>query len=174
MRRKQRAESSKWKVKSIGMTALLTISFSLSTLSAQETVNATGGYASNGGGSVSYSVGQLIYNTHSGASGSVTPGVQQPYEISVVSGFEEALSLYLSVSAYPNPTADYLILKLDKSDINNLSFQLYDVNGNLLQQQIITSNETSIEMNQLAAATYFVKIIQNERIIITLKIIKSR
>jgi opacity protein-like surface antigen len=89
------------------------LAFSLSTVSAQTRVNATGGNASGSGGSASYSVGQVAYQTKTGSSGSVAEGVQQPYEISVVSGIEKAIGISLSVSAYPNPTTDFLQLKVE-------------------------------------------------------------
>jgi hypothetical protein len=39
-----------------------------------------GGEATGSGGSVSYSVGQVVYTTNTGINGSVAQGVQQPYE----------------------------------------------------------------------------------------------
>jgi hypothetical protein len=167
-------KSRKLNLKSFGAAMFLTFVFSFSTLMAQETIPASGGNATGGEGTVSYSVGQVIYEIHSGTSGSITPGVQQPYEISMVTGIEEALALDLSVSAYPNPAMDHLTLKVDEAELSNLSFQLYDMNGNLLQQQIITGNETRISMLHLVPATYFVKIIQNEKELITLKVIKTQ
>ena len=62
-------------------------------LTAQEAITTSGGDASGSGGSVSYSVGQILYSTNTGANGSVAHGVQQPFEISVVIGIEEASSI---------------------------------------------------------------------------------
>ncbi len=147
------------KVKSLGVLILLTFAFSLSTATAQESVNATGGDASGSGGSASYTVGQLVYQTHTGTSGSVMGGVQQPYEITVVTGLEDAKGINLSVSAYPNPTTDYLELKVESKKLKGLIYQLYDLNGKLLQSEKIISNQTSIVMSNLVPATYFVKVI---------------
>jgi hypothetical protein len=145
----------------------------LTGLQAQECVNATGGNASGSGGSASYSVGQVVYTTHTGTSGSVAEGVQQPYEISVVTAIEEAKGINLSVSAYPNPTTDYLTLEVKEFDLSNLSFQLYDMNGKLLLNEKITGNQTSIVMSNLVPATYFVKVIQGSKEVKTFKIIKN-
>ena len=161
------------KHKRLKLSALLFLGLGLTGLQAQESVNATGGDASGGGGSVSYSVGQVVYTTHTGTSGSVAEGVQQPYEISVVTGLEEAQSINLSVTAYPNPTTDYLTLRIDEFEISNLSFQLYDMNGKLLQNEKITGNQTSIVMSNLLPATYFVKVIQGNKEVKTFKIIKN-
>jgi hypothetical protein len=145
----------------------------LTGLHAQESVNAIGGNASGSGGSASYSIGQVVYITRTGPNGSVVQGVQQPYEISIVTAIEETENVTLSVSAYPNPTADYLTLSIDKFDISNLSYQVYDLNGKLLQNKKIIGNQERIDMGHLVRANYFVKVIQNSRAIKTFKIIKK-
>ena len=159
--------------KRLKLSAVLLLGLGLTGLQAQTSVNATDGDVSGSGGSVSYSVGQVVYTTHTGTSGSVAEGVQQPYDISVVTGLEEAQSINLSVTAYPNPTTDYLTLRIDEFEISNLSFQLYDMNGKLLQNEKITGNQTSIVMSNLLPATYFVKVIQGNKEVKTFKIIKN-
>lgn len=46
---------------------------------AQQSVNTTGGNASGSGGSVSYTVGQVVYTYHSSVSGQMNQGVQQVF-----------------------------------------------------------------------------------------------
>ena len=159
--------------KRLKLSAVLLLGLGLTGLQAQTSVNATDGDVSGSGGSVSYSVGQVVYTTHTGTSGSVAEGVQQPYEISVVTGLEEAQSINLSVTAYPNPTTDYLTLRIDEFEISNLSFQLYDMNGKLLQNEKISGNQTSIVMSNLVPATYFVKVTEGNKEVKTFKIIKN-
>ena len=161
------------KHKRLKLSALLFLGLGLTGLQAQTSVNATGGNASGSGGSASYSVGQLAYTTNTGTNGSVSEGVQQPFEISVVTGIEEAKGINLSVTAYPNPTTDYLTLSIGEFDISNLSYQLYDMNGKLLQNAKITGNQTSIVMSNLVPANYFVKVIQGNKKVKTFKIIKN-
>jgi len=139
----------------------------------QESTNTAGGNAAGSGGSASYSVGQVVYTTNTGANGSVAQGVQQPYEISVITAIEEAKGINLSVSAYPNPTTDFLTLEVNDIELSNLSFQLYDLQGKLLQNQKITDKQTSIAMSHLLPATYFVKVFQANTEIKTFKIIKT-
>ncbi len=143
--------------------AVLLLGLGLTSLQAQESINASGGEATGSGGSVSYSVGQVVYQTHTGTNGSVAEGVQQPYEISVVTAIEEAKDINLSVTAYPNPTTDYLTLEVQEFELSNLHFQLYDMQGKLLQNEKITGNQTSIVMSNLAPATYFVKVVQGNK-----------
>ena len=159
--------------KKLKLSAVLLLGLGLTGLQAQTSINATGGNASGSGGSSSYSVGQVAYQTHTGTNGSVAQGVQQPFEISVVTAIEEAKGINLSVSAYPNPTTDYLTLSIKEFDISNVSYQLLDMNGKLLQNEKITGNQTSIVMSNLVPATYFVKVVQENKEVKTFKIIKN-
>jgi hypothetical protein len=162
--------------KKVTLYALLFFVIELTGLKAQEAIPASGGDASGSGGSVSYTVGQLVYTTNFGASGSVAQGVQQPYEISIVVGIEAACGINLSVLAYPNPTTDLLLLKVDASttlSIQSLSYQLFDMNGKLVHSKKIESSETSIAMSNLVPAIYFLKVLQSKKEIKTFKIIKN-
>ena len=98
--------------KKLKLSAVLLLGLGLTGLQAQTSVNATGGNASGSGGSASYSVGQVVFTTNTGTSGSVVQGIQQPYEISVVTGIEQAKGINLELSVYPNPTTDYLTLEV--------------------------------------------------------------
>lgn len=169
---KLKGERNKFQV--CGIITLLTFAFYFLTLqvSAQTSTNAIGGDISGNGGSVSYSVGQVVYSTEIGATGYVVEGVQQPYEISVVNGIDVE-EINLSVSAYPNPTNDYLQLKVESEKFKELSYQLYDTNGKLLQSEKITNDKTTIVMSNLVPAIYFIKVIQENKELKTFKIIKK-
>ena len=164
--------------KRLKLSAVLFLVLGLTGLQAQTRVIATGGNTSGSGGSMSYSVGRVVYQIHTGTNGSVAEGVQQPYEISGVTVLEEAKNINLLVTAYPNPTIDYLTLSIDEDvktsrNLSLMSYQLYDMNGKLLQNQKITSNQTSIVMSNLLPATYFVKVIHGNKDVKTFKIIKN-
>jgi hypothetical protein len=163
----------KMKYKKLKLSAVLLLGLGLTGLQAQTSINATGGNASGSGGSVSYSVGQVVYTTNTGTNGSVAEGVQQPFEISVVTAIEEAKGINLSVTAYPNPTTNYLTLEVPDFQLFPFTFHLYDMNGKLLQNEKITGNQTSIVMSNLVPANYFVKVIQENKEIKTFKIIKN-
>lgn len=83
---------------------------------AQETPIASGGDATGSGGTVSYAVGQIVYATDTATTGSVAKGVQQPFEISVVTGINE-LGITLGVSVYPNPTTTFLHLQIESEKL---------------------------------------------------------
>lgn len=154
---------------------VLALSFLIAEIQAQESIPSSGGEGSGDGGTLSYSVGQVAYGTHTGSSGSVSEGVQQAYEIFVIIGVDET-GIMLNISAFPNPTTDYLILKIPDDAILETKFtiSLYDLNGRIIKQQIVVSSETEIDMADLQAATYLLKIMNNHREIKTFKIIKTQ
>ena len=138
----------------------------------QESVNASGQNASSSGGSVSYSVGQVVYSTNTGTNGSVAQGVQQPFEISVVLGIEHTeINLVMTVS--PNPTKDILTLKVDNYEFENLTYQLFDINGKQFLVNQTSAAETQISVARLPSAIYFLKVSDKNKVIKTFKILKN-
>lgn len=162
----------------IKLIALLVLALGLTGLKAQETIPAAGGNASGSGGSVSYTVGQIACTTSTGTSGSMASGVQQPYEISVVTGMDESTLISLNCTAYPNPTTGFLVLKIDGDIEMKYTASLYNLSGNLLKSLRAESGETIIDMSNLAVSVYFLKIAQTTNASIsheikTFKIIKN-
>jgi hypothetical protein len=147
--------------------------FGMFGLQAQQVVTTSGGNASGSGGTVSYTVGQIVYTTNTGTNGSAAQGVQQPFEISVVTGIEEALGISLEIMVYPNPTTDFLTLSVDNFEASNLSYYLYDINGRLLETKKLEGKQTSIAMSNLVPATYFLKVSEGSKELRTFKIIKN-
>lgn len=139
-------------------------------LQAQENVASAGGNATGSNGTSSYTVGQVAYTTATGTDGSVSQGVQQAYEITMISGVEET-NINLEMKVYPNPVTNYLTLTV--GDTDDLDYQLSDMNGNVLESNIVKSNSTTIKMEELSTATYFLKVMSNNQVIKTFKIIKS-
>ena len=139
---------------------------------AQQATTAAGGDASGSGGTVAYSVGQIVYTTNTGANGSVAQGVQQAYEISIVTGLEDT-QISLNMQAYPNPTTDYLTLNVGNFELSTLNFQLYDISGKLIESRKIISSTETIAMGNLSSATYFLKVSNNNNEVKSFKIIKN-
>lgn len=142
-------------------------------LHAQEAISASGGDASGSVGSVSYSVGQVVYTTNTGTTGFVAQGVQQPYEISVVTSLEKVDGINLVLTAYPNPTNDFLTIKIENYNTERLVYKLYDATGKLIKNKKTEGKETTISMENIVPAIYFMKITDNNKEVKTFKIIKN-
>lgn len=150
--------------------AMLLLSHGLA--KAQETVSPTGADISGAGGTTSYTVGQIAFQTFTGAPGSVAGGVQQPYEISVVLGMDVP-GISLDAFVYPNPTMDHLKLVVGDQQPLNLSYRLYDLYGRTIRENEISEAVTAFDLTELPAATYLLAVTQSEKPIKTFKIIKK-
>lgn len=143
---------------------IVSISFvliGLCSIQAQESTIAAGGEASGTGGSVSFTVGQIAYSTNTGTNGSEIQGVLQPYEISTVHVSE--IDLDISLSVFPNPTIANVILQIGEYCDKQLTFQLIDLNGNMLECGEVSSYQTVINTNQLPASTYLIYVLNKEQ-----------
>ena len=140
-------------------------------LFAQQGTLTSGGTASGAGGTVTYSIGQTVYTTATGG-GVITQGLQQPYDIFV--NVVETSITNTSVSLYPNPTKEFVIVNVVNEDVTGLSYQLLDIQGKVIAANKIESNETRISMTDLANATYFVKVLNLNKESKTFKIIKTQ
>lgn len=154
------------------ITACLLFLLSVSAM-AQESILSANNNAAGNGGSVSYSVGQVAFIANTGTSSSVTEGVQQPYEILFMEGIDPRKGITLECLLYPNPATAFIKLKIENHDIKNLCCQLNDLNGLLLQNIKIESDETVIPMEELAPAAYFLTVTENGMTLQCYKIIKK-
>jgi hypothetical protein len=164
------------KNKKVKLSVLLLLGIGLNELQAQEVIPTTGGNASGSGGSVSYSVGQVVYNTYEGASGTASQGVQLPFEILVVTGIEQTKGITLQCSAFPNPTLDFLYLKVEATAVlspESMSYQLFDIQGKLLETKNLQETHATISMKKLTQAIYFLSVTADQKVIKTFKIIKN-
>ena len=158
-------------MKSILLAATLFVGSTSLSLAQKNTV-ASGGNATGNGGSTSYSVGQVLYTTNTGANGSVAQGVQQPYEITVIAGVNET-AIHLKLSVYPNPATNYIQLKVENEKLESLTYQLIDLQGKVINTEKVTASNTTIIMEALPKAIYLINIIKNNQLIKTFKIIKN-
>jgi hypothetical protein len=139
---------------------------------AQESVNATGADSFGSGGSIAYSLGQVVYTTNTSAFGKVSQGVQQAYDIFTV-GINET-DLNVSLSVFPNPSSDYLTLQVNDFELSNLNYQLFDIQGKLLSNGKVTAKQTQINTSSLSPATYFINVeTQENKKVQSFKIIKN-
>lgn len=142
-------------------------------LSAQNSTLSSGGQATGTGGSVSYSIGQITYSSLSGTNGSLIQGVQQPYEISIITSIND-LAIDLKAQAYPNPTTDQLILSIGSNEFKNLRYVLVDLQGKVLKSDRIINSNSSINFSNLSNGSYFLRLLLNNKQVKTFQIIKNK
>ncbi len=151
---------------------LILAEFPIGALFAQQDILSANCNATGNGGTVSWSIGLVDYSAWSSTTGTVTEGVQQPYEFFIISGLEEFESS-TECTVFPNPTTGKIILKFLNHNLKNLSSCIFDLEGARLREIAVDSEEISIPMDDLKPATYFLVILENDRPVKTYKIIKK-
>ncbi|GAA4762463.1 MULTISPECIES: T9SS type A sorting domain-containing protein [Flavobacterium] len=138
----------------------------------QEDFVFSGGEATGSGGTVSYSFGQVAFETVSGSNGELTQGVQQALEVYTLATTD--FSYGLQAILYPNPAIYSVNLSLGSlNDFSQLSYELIDVSGKILQNGKITESQTEIDVSNLSSATYFFNLIDSGKRIKSFKLIKN-
>lgn len=156
-----------------GQTLLISfLLFFTCTSYSQEAILPVGGDIAGSTGSVSYSVGQVMYTIQSDSTGSVTQGVQQPYEIfnmGINDSFPE-----LQIMVFPNPTADNFIVQIvDHCNEQRYLYHLVNLEGRMITSGEIVSSHTIIQSGILPPSIYILHIItEGMRPVTTFKIIK--
>lgn len=138
---------------------------------AQSSPDSGGSDAVGSGGNVSYSIGQTFYEPVLSLGGSMTPGLQQPYEISETLG-QEIAEIGLSLKVYPNPTTDLLNLRIDLNDYQKYSYELFDLAGKVLTKRSASAKLIGISMSQYPSGTYLLKVSKGNTPVKIFKIIK--
>ena len=155
------------------MVVFLLTALGISRISAQQTVTSTGGASTGPGGSLSFTVGQIICKTHSSSAGSLSEGVQQPVEISVVTDVSNDFVIGLESVVFPNPTIGKLTIRIDVNEVNGLFYRLMDNKGRLIKVGRINEIETSIDMGSLPPAVYYLNVSKENMSLKVFKIVKK-
>lgn len=139
--------------------------------SQQNTVSA-GGEASGSGGTVSFTVGQTDYMTFSGSSGTISQGVQQPFEIFSV-GLDEKTP-EIQASLFPNPAVYSVTLNFGTwSEYPGVAYRLTDEAGRTVKMAAIDSEATTIPVNDLPDACYYLQVVSGSQIMKNFKLVKN-
>lgn len=134
--------------------------------------NTMGGVATGSGGSVSYSVGQLVYTTEASDGGAMAQGVQRPYQLTSVE--IRTASPALDFSILPNPTDGNLLLRLSDRPDTMPVYRVTDVQGKELLEGQVGFPETPIGLSGFPAGTYLIRIQNPEKQLLqTLQVIKN-
>jgi hypothetical protein len=142
-----------------------------SSIHAQSNLVSSGSNGVGNGGTFSSSIGQIDYISITSPGGTINSGNQVAFEIFTL-GINEKILLELSV--FPNPTTDYLILKIKEKDYSKLSINLKDQTGKLLFSSNIQSAEQKIDFKSFTSGNYFLTIIENNNELKSFKIIKNK
>lgn len=67
------------------------------------------------------------------------------------------------LSVYPNPTNGYLTLSSNFSnDMQNVEVKLYSLQGNIIENRVVTSNFMEFNLSDYPAGIYFLSVVRND------------
>ena len=132
----------------------------VSSTSAQQGFVSSGGNTSNPNGSVAYSIGQVAFETAANETGSVNPGIQQPFQVTIVGVSNHYPDPELLL--YPNPASHQVYLQLSGDEnifgSGDYTARICDDHGKLLITQALKNDINMIFINDLPSAIYFIQI----------------
>ena len=75
--------------------------------------------------------------------------------------------------AYPNPTNNALTLNIGNYNNEKLIYQMYDMQGKLLESKQIVNSSTTISMQDLPVNIYLLNVLDDNSLIKTFRIVKN-
>lgn len=148
---------------------------SQTTKNIMQTIITTGNDATGSSGSVAYSIGQVIYTYIGESVYTVAQGIQQQVKNANLEIPEVPVEAKAEIVVYPNPTTDYVNIKLKDLEATNDKrfYQLYDIQGKLLKQSAISDAETEVSLSGLRTSIYILRVNVNNKVSKSFKILKK-
>jgi len=140
--------------------------------SAQSGFVSLGATATAQTGNLAYSIGQPAYNNARNTSGSLEVGVQQPYQFVTITSVSNVENLK-GLKIFPVPVKQNFWIKFDNElyQSNGVKLNLVNIYGQILYDLPLKTNLIKVDVAALTPSVYFLKIIQNAKVLHVQKII---
>ncbi|MEI6755272.1 MAG: T9SS type A sorting domain-containing protein [Paludibacter sp.] len=136
-----------------------------------EVFSCFGGYAKNENVDLTWTAGEPFYETATNNNNTLTQGFNQSAYISSLTGLNN-LAEY-KISCFPNPTSDFVNIRLKSEKISSLFLQIVDLQGKVLFSKKAGSSEEKLDFSSFAKGEYLLTISENKEIIKFFKIQKK-
>jgi hypothetical protein len=137
-------------------------------VSAQEVVSTQGDSYSNASANIDFTLGEVIIDTGTDGTNDLTQGFHQSNWNFL--GVEDFAPNY-EATIFPNPTED--VLNIRTSTFENVTYTLYDAQGKLVMQDILSAEQTPIQVSQLAPGSYSLTLNNETQNLKTFKLVKT-
>lgn len=142
-------------------------------LKAQAGLGAAGAHVATDKFNFSYSVGQIFNVAIKQSDYYVSQGIQHPLLL-MLSDASPAGEMPLQIIVYPNPVAHELHIGLQKEEITGGIIQLTNINGQVLFERNIVSEDEVLSMEAYDAGQYLLRVLPGNSDPRTYKIIKTK
>jgi hypothetical protein len=149
-------------------TLVLVSFFAPLAVSAQEVISTQGDSYFIASGHLDFTIGEVIIATGTDGTNDLTQGFHQTNWSFL--GVEDHVPSYVA-SIFPNPTYD--ILNIRTSMFENVTYTLYDAQGKLVMQDILSAEQTLIKVSQLAPGTYSLTLKNETQNLKTFNLVKT-
>ncbi len=140
-------------------------------LYSQQVISSAGTTATSTTAQLSWTVGEPVIETLTGSSAMLTQGFHQSRF--VVTSFDLIGMQGISMSVYPNPVTDDLLLNITGDRIDNFGYSLYDFSGKMLLSAKPEKLPETIGMGNFPAGSYLLKVTGRNGSTQTFKIVKT-
>lgn len=137
----------------------------------QQLISSSGDEFKNNTYQLDWSVGETAKETLAANNQMLTQGFHQGHYI--VTAIEQMSDLQFDINAFPNPTTDFIQLKIQTEKFENIHFTISDLSGKILfaEKQIIVNQK--INLSNYLAGVYFLSIYKQNQLLKSFKIIKT-
>jgi len=142
--------------------------FATISVSAQEVVATQGDSYSNASANIDFTIGEVVINTGTDGTNDLTQGFHQTNWNFI--GVEDHAPSYEAI-IFPNPTED--VLNIRTSTFENVTYTLYDAVGKLVMQDVLSAEQTPIQVSQLAPGNYSIILNNQTQNLKTFKLVKT-
>ena len=143
--------------------------FASISVSAQEVVSTQGESYSNASAKIDFTIGEVVINTGTDGTNDLTQGFHQTNWTFL--GVEDFAPNF-QATIFPTPTQD--VFNIKTSVFENVTYTLYDAQGKLVMQNILSAEQTPIQVSQLAPGSYSLTLNNETQNLKTFKLIKQQ
>lgn len=142
--------------------------FSIFSVAAQEVISTQGDSYSGTGGGIDFTIGEVVIDTDTSGTCSIAQGFHQTNWNFV--GIVNHKPDYI-VTIFPNPVGS--VLNIKTSSFTNVTYTLYDAQGKIVLQNILSAEQTALQVSQLAKGSYLLILNNATQNLKTFKLIKT-
>jgi hypothetical protein len=127
-----------------------------------QVIGSAGSEAMSSGGSLAYTVGEVVVSSSTNAEGTLTQGYHQGF---LTPTAIDEIPADLELSLYPNPASDYIIIE-SKSLQDFEEIQMFDMSGKLIWNASgngAVDNRITVNFQNRAAGNYIIKLIDSDK-----------
>lgn len=149
-------------------TLVLGAFLSMGVLSAQEVVSTQGDSYSSGVANIDFTIGEVVINTGTDGTNDLTQGFHQTNWTLV--SVKDYVTNY-EVDIFPNPVQNLLNIKT--GDYKHVIYTLFNMQGKVVSKDVLTSNVTTIQVEDLPAGSYTLSLENQNQKLKTFTLLKT-